>query len=91
MKENDEMTGLKEKISTYYRRNVYVTPSGIYDYDNLKYSISKFGSDHIIFAADYPFIPENDARAFIENAPISDEDKYLISQGNAERLFKIKL
>ena len=86
-----EMTGLKEKISTYYRRNVYVTPSGIYDYDNLKYCISKFGIDHIIFAADYPFIPENDARAFIENAPISEEDKYLISQGNAERLFKIKL
>ena len=32
-----------------------------------------------------------DARAFIENAPLSEEDKYLIAQGNAERIFKIKL
>ena len=83
--------GLKEKISTYFRRNVYVTPSGIYDYDSLNYCISKFGVDHIIFAADYPYIPETDARAFIENAPLSEEDKYLIAQGNAERIFKIKL
>ncbi|MBD5356822.1 MAG: amidohydrolase [Bacteroides sp.] len=86
-----EMTGLKEKISTYYRRHIYVTSSGIYDYDNLQYCISKFGIDHIIFSADYPCISENDARAFIENAPISKEEKFLISQGNAERLFKIKL
>ncbi|MBD5626415.1 MAG: amidohydrolase [Desulfovibrio sp.] len=86
-----EMTGLKEKISTYYRRNVYVTPSGIYDYDNLQYCISKFGIDHIIFAADYPYLPENDARSFIEKAPLSEEEKKKIAHGNAERLFRITL
>lgn len=85
-----EITGLKEKISTYYRRNVWVTPSGIYDYDNLDFCIRKFGIDHILFAADYPFIDEDAARKFIENAPLSDKDKEKFTHGNVEKLMHIK-
>lgn len=84
-----EITGLKEKISTYYKRNVWITPSGIYDYDNLDFCIRKFGIDHILFSADYPYIDQDDARAFLENAPLSQEDKEKIAYKNAEKLLRL--
>lgn len=84
-----EVTGLKEVISYYYKRNVYVTPSGLYDNDSLLYCIVKLGIDHILFSADFPYIPMTGASAFLENAPISEEDKEKFGSGNAERILKI--
>lgn len=83
------VTGLKEVFSFYYRRNVYVTPSGLYDDDSLQFCIAKLGIDHILFSADFPYIPMTGAHAFIENAPLSAEDKEKFSSLNAEKLLHI--
>lgn len=83
------ITGLKEKFSFYYKRNVYVTPSGVYDYDSLEFCIKKLGIDHLLFSADFPYIPENDARQFLENAPLSDEDKEKFASKNAIKLLHL--
>lgn len=83
------VTGLKEVFSYYYKRNVYVTPSGLYDNDSLIYCISKLGIDHILFSADFPYIPMTGAHAFMANAPISDEDKEKFGSLNAEKLLHL--
>lgn len=88
---NPSVTGLPEKISSYYCKHVWVTPAGIYDYDNLLFCISKFGIDHLIFATDFPYVPLGEARPFIENAPISEEDKNLFAHSNAEKLLRLKI
>lgn len=83
------VTGLKEIFSYYYKKNVYVTPSGLYDNDSLIFCVNKLGIDHILFSTDFPYIPMTGAHAFIENAPLSDSDKEKFSSLNAEKLLKI--
>lgn len=82
-------THLKRTITETYRQHVYVTPSGIFDIPQLKFCAEVLGADRIIHSVDYPFIENQGARAFIENAPISAEDKARIAHENAERLLKI--
>jgi uncharacterized protein len=38
---------------------------------------------------DYPYVIDEHARTFLENAPISPADKEKIAHGNAERVLKI--
>ena len=83
-------TGLPEAVSTYYKRNVWVTPSGIYDYDDMEFCIKKLGIDHLLFAADYPYIKQDDGRRFVEEAPLSDIDKEKFAFGNAARLLHLE-
>ncbi|MBD5356925.1 MAG: amidohydrolase [Bacteroides sp.] len=83
------VTGLKEVFSFYYKRNVYVTPSGLYDNDSLQYCVGKLGIDHILFSADFPYIPMTGARPFMENAPLSVDDKEKFGSLNAEKLLHL--
>lgn len=85
------ITGLKEKFSFYYKRNVWVTPSGIYDNEDLELCVKKLGIDHILFSADYPFIAEEEAVPFIENSSLSKEEKELFGSKNAEKLLHINI
>ena len=83
------VTGLERTITQTYRENVYVTPSGIFDYPQLKFCVEVLGADRIIHAVDCPFISNAGARPFVENAPISRAEQELIAHGNAERLFSL--
>lgn len=85
-----EVTGLKEVFSFYYKRNVYVTPSGLYDNDSLQYCVAKLGIGHILFSADFPYIPMTGAHAFLEKAPLSEEDKEKFGSLNAETLLHLR-
>lgn len=82
-----EVTGLERSITETFRQNVYVTPSGIFDYPQLKFCIEVLGAGRIIHSVDCPFISNAGARPFIEDAPITQEEKELIACKNAERLF----
>ena len=84
-----EITGLSEPFSAYYKRNVWVTPIGIYDYDCMDFCIKKLGIDHLLFSADYPYIPQDDGRPFLENAPLSEQDKEKFAYGNAVKLLHL--
>lgn len=83
------LSGLPEKISTYYKRNVWVTPGGIYDNDDLLYCLNKIGIDHLVFATDFPYVPLAGAKPFLENAPLSEDQKEKFAHINAEKLFRI--
>ncbi|RYY57962.1 MAG: amidohydrolase [Chitinophagaceae bacterium] len=77
------------KPSEYFQRNIFITTSGVEDPLALQYCIDKIGADRIMWAIDYPFQPTAPAVAFIESAPISDENRQKIAHTNAERIFKI--
>lgn len=81
------VTKLNRSIMETFRENVYVTPSGIFDYPQLKFCVEVLGADRIIHSVDCPFISNAGAKPFVENAPINDKDKELIAYRNAERLF----
>ena len=83
------VTKLPQTISTYYKPNVWITSSGVYDDACLKFCLKKVGGDHILYSTDFPYIPEKGVRSFIENAPISEADKLKISSENARKLLHI--
>ena len=86
-----EVTGLKKKVSEYYKENIYITPSGIMSEDNLYAMVRVMGADHIIYSMDYPYIQPDNFSSFLENSELSEEEKELIAYKNAERLFGIRI
>lgn len=85
------ITGLQRTVTDTFKQNVYVTPSGIFDYPQLKFCVEVLGAERIIHSVDCPFISNEGAKPFIENAPITDEEKEMIAFRNAERLFDFNL
>ena len=80
----------KLSMADYFRQNFVITTSGVEDPLALEYSIKKIGADNVLWAIDYPYQPSAPAVAFMDAAPISDEDKAKIYHRNAERIFHIK-
>ncbi len=81
---------MKKDFKHYMLNNIYITPSGMFNLPQLQFALQTVGADRIMYSADYPYYPNEGARAFLENAPISQADKEKIAHGNAERLFKLK-
>lgn len=79
----------KRLPSEYFRRNFAITTSGVEDSLALRYCIDKIGAERIMWAIDYPYQPTAPAVAWIEEAPLSDEERTLIGHRNAERIFHI--
>ena len=81
---------LKLKPSEYFKRNFVITTSGQESHEALQYSINVLGAENVLWAIDYPYQPTEPAVAFMDSAPIPDNQKELINHGNAERIFHIK-
>lgn len=86
-----KVTKLERSITETFSQNIYVTPSGIFDYPQLQFVMQVVGADRIIHSVDFPFISNAGAKSFIENAPITDTEKAMIAHGNAEKLFKLQM
>lgn len=82
------VTKLSRSITETFRQNIYVTPSGIFDDPQLKFCMEVLGADRILHSVDCPFIGNEGAKPFIENAPISEEAKRQIAYLNVEKLLK---
>lgn len=83
------VTGLSQTISAFYKNHVWITPSGVRDYDCLEFCLKKVGIDHLLYSTDFPYLPETGARGFLENAPLSAEEKGKFGSANAEKLLHI--
>ena len=79
----------KLSMAEYFHNNFAITTSGVEDPIALDYSIRKLGVDNVMWAIDYPYQPTEPAVAFMDAAPLSDEDKAKVYGGNAERIFHI--
>ena len=85
-----ETTKLKRPIIDYLRQNVHYTFSGMnYPALYLNLLLELGGIDRIMFSADYPYQSMTQARAFLEQIPVSAADRERIAHGNAVRLFRL--
>lgn len=82
-----ELAGLNRPVSDYLRTNVFVTPSGIFSQKYLRWALEILGSERILFAADYPFVPPTTgARAFLDAAPLDPAERAAIGSANWQRI-----
>ncbi len=85
------VTKLKRPILDYLKQNVHYTFSGFnFGPTFLDLLLELGGVDRIMFSADYPYQSMPQARAFLEQIPVSAADRERIAHGNAERLFRIE-
>ena len=82
-----DMTGLQHDFAYYYKRNIYLTPSGIMSDINLRTMVELMGADHILYAEDYPYEQPSDFHDFLMCSSLTDEQKQLIAHKNVERIF----
>jgi uncharacterized protein len=80
---------LGRRVSEYFLQQFYVTPSGMFTLPPFLLTLQIMGADRIMYAVDYPYMPGDQARTFLETAPISPTDKEKIAHGNAENLLKM--
>ena len=84
------VTGLKRQYKDYLRDNVHYTFSGFnFPPAFLDLLLELGGVDRIMFSADHPYQSMPEARAFLDQIPVSAADKERIAHGNAEKLLKL--
>jgi predicted TIM-barrel fold metal-dependent hydrolase len=82
---------LQRPLADYFTQQMYITPSGMFTLPPFMLTLQLWGADSILYSVDYPFRADDQARTFLESAPISPADKAKIAHGNAERLLKLSL
>jgi len=84
------VTRLQRSYKEYLRENVHYTFSGFnFPPAFLDLFLELGGVDRMMFSADYPYQSMPAARAFLEQIPVSAEDRERIAHRNAEKLFKL--
>ncbi len=48
------------------------------------------GADRFLCSADYPFESVAEASEWVENAPLTDQERAQVCAGNARQLFQLK-
>jgi predicted TIM-barrel fold metal-dependent hydrolase len=84
-----ELTKLQPPISAYLRENLYYTISGFNFLSPFIDLLFEVGVDRIMFSADYPFGSMSEAHAFLNQLPVSPNDREKIAHRNAEDLMGI--
>jgi 2,3-dihydroxybenzoate decarboxylase len=80
---------IERRPSEYLKTNFWLNCSGNFVNSALVSTLMEVGSDHIMWASDYAWAPLEEARAFIDNAPLADLDRNKICWQNAVDLFRL--
>jgi 5-carboxyvanillate decarboxylase len=83
------MVTLELAPSEYIKRNFTLTTSGMFDPDVFGYVLDKVGAERLMFAVDYPYEDSKVAASFFDELDLTQEQRALISHGNAERILRI--
>jgi uncharacterized protein len=81
------VTKLSRPISSYLRENIHYTFGGFNYTPTFLDLMLEVGVDRIMFSADYPYASMAQARAFLDQLPVSTADRERIAHSNAEHLF----
>jgi len=84
-----ELTKLKRPVSAYLRDNLHYTFGGFNFPPTFLDLLLEIGVSRIMFSADYPYGSMKNARAFLEQTPVSAADRAQIAHGNAEKLLRL--
>lgn len=82
-------TKLERSFGDYFRQNVYIAPSGLFSQAQLQFCLETVPLERIVFAVDYPFVGNEGALPFFQQANLTDEAKHKIAHENAERLLRL--
>jgi predicted TIM-barrel fold metal-dependent hydrolase len=82
--------GLKKRYREYFCEHFHITTSGNYSWPAFQCCMLEMGVERIMFAVDYPYASNTDARKCFDAFPISAADKDRILHGNAEALLKLR-
>jgi predicted TIM-barrel fold metal-dependent hydrolase len=76
--------------SEYFRRNIWVTTSGLFSIPPVMCTVQVLGVDRVLFSVDYPFGSNAAGRALLDSLPLSPDDKAKIAGRNAEHVLGLK-
>jgi len=82
-------TPTKKLPSEYLRQNLRITTSGQENPHALRYSIDVLGLENVMWAIDYPYQETPGAVSFMDNAPLSQQERDAVYWQNAKRIFNI--
>lgn len=79
---------LNQPVLDYFRKNPFVTPSGMWSQAYMQRALEIVGPERILFSTDFPFQykPGRQARTFLTESGLSLSDQELFAHGNWERL-----
>ncbi|MTV82722.1 amidohydrolase family protein [Secundilactobacillus folii] len=80
---------IKHDISDYFHRNLYVSPSGMFDQNQLNWAVAEFGADHVMFSTDYPYEPMAKIGTFLADSSLSQSDKDQVGSGTVVQLLNL--
>jgi predicted TIM-barrel fold metal-dependent hydrolase len=81
-----ELTKLERPLGAYLRENVHYTFGGFNFPATFLDLLLEVGAGRIMFSVDHPYGSMAEARAFLEQLPVTSADKERIAHGNAEKL-----
>ena len=81
----NEGVEFKKLFSSHF----HITTSGFFSDPAMLCCIQEMGVDRILFAIDYPFVPNDPGPVWMERLMLNAEDKSKILHGNAEKLLGI--
>ncbi|MDF0603646.1 amidohydrolase family protein [Psychromarinibacter sp. C21-152] len=77
---------LELKPSDYFKRNVWCTTAGVCSDAPLRCALDAMGAGRVMFSVDYPFERASEAGAWIEAAPLSEDERRKVCHDNAAAL-----
>jgi 2,3-dihydroxybenzoate decarboxylase len=72
-----------------FNEHFWITTSGNFSTPALMCCMMEMGVDRILFSVDYPFVPNPPGTKWMEDLPLSLEDRTKILSGNAKRLLRM--
>jgi uncharacterized protein len=83
------VTRLDRPVGDYFRDNLHYTFSAFNWTPTFLNLLLQVGVDRILFSTDHPYGSMAQARAFLDQLPVSPTDKRRIAHTNAERLLRL--
>lgn len=81
---------LKEKVSHYFKHNIWITTSGVAWEPAVKFCQDVLGPERVLYAMDYPYQASKDEVDAYDRMEMPAMHKKLLMQGNAEAVFRLQ-
>jgi predicted TIM-barrel fold metal-dependent hydrolase len=80
---------LKNKVSYYFKNNIWITTSGVAWEPAVKFCQEVLGPERVLYAMDYPYQVSKDEVDAYDRMQMPAAHKKMLMQTNAERVFRL--